>query len=129
VRVRITSRVEPIASPMLAPPRRAQALLHQLVISVGGAVFHKGFDQVRFGREAGQIKREAAREGATVRFGGWLQTFALQLGQNEGIDRIPNREPRTFSFQQRRIRSAWSLRFQVSPMPLPERAGKNPLPE
>jgi hypothetical protein len=80
--------IQPVAGPALSIARRGQQPIHQPLVSERRLV---GLELGRFlgrGRQAVQVKLEAAQQGAPVRLGRGSKLQLLELGQHKGIDRV-----------------------------------------
>ena len=88
VRVGVAGGVEPVAAAVLAPVRRRQQPVDVLLVGVGRLVVDERLDVFRAGRQAGEVERQAAGEGAAVGLGGGGEAFLLRARQDERVDRV-----------------------------------------
>ena len=88
VRVGVTRIIQPITGAVLAPGRRGQQAVHQLLIGLWIRVLEESLYHGRFGRQARQVQTGAADQGAAVRFRGGFQLIGLKGGEDKLIDRI-----------------------------------------
>ena len=88
VAVGVAGGIEPRQDHALAVAGRSQQAVDLLLIGVGRAVGEEGGRLLRRGREAGQVQRHASQQGGLGRFGGECESRGLELGNDEGIDRV-----------------------------------------
>ena len=84
-RVGVAGEVEPVAAPALAVSRRRQQAIHDLGEGVRRLVFEEGVHLFRRRRQAGQIERGPAKQGALVGGLGRLESLGLQCRQDIAI--------------------------------------------
>ena len=89
VRLGEMHQVHPVTSPALAIMRTGEQSVDEPFVSVRRLIREELGDFLASGRQAEQIKREPADQGAAVRFGGWLEMLFLEPGEDERIDRVP----------------------------------------
>jgi hypothetical protein len=86
--VGVAGHVQPVAGPALAVGRRGQQPLHHLLVSAGRGVALEGPDLGHRRRQAGQVERDPADQGAAVGRRRGRQPLFLQLRQDEVVNRV-----------------------------------------
>ena len=86
--VGIAGDVEPVTAPAFAVARRGQQTVHQLLVGVGVEVADERLDFFRRRRQADQVERNPADQGAAVGRLRWRQALLLHLGEDKGVDGI-----------------------------------------
>ena len=81
-----------MAAPALAVARRGQQAVDQLLVGVGRCVVDELLDLLRRRRQPVQVEVGAADQSAAVGLRrGSCRPFCLELGEDEGVDRIADR--------------------------------------
>ena len=88
VRVGIAGEIEPLHGHAFAVAGRLQQGVDALFVSVGRFIGQESVEFGDGGRQAGQVISDAAEERGFVGFGGVLQAFLVEAGEDEIIDRI-----------------------------------------
>ncbi len=87
-RIGIPRQVQPLPRPVLAVCRGRQQLVDQPLVCLRLLVIHKCLNHIRRRRQAGQVKRHAAREREAIGLRLGRQTFAIQAIEHERIHRM-----------------------------------------
>ena len=83
------NQVHPVPRPPFAKVRAGEQAVDQAFVGVGRSIREKARDILGRRGQAEQIKREPANQRAAVGLGGGRETFFRELGQDEGVDRVP----------------------------------------
>ncbi len=76
--------------PMLAPLRRLQEPIDELLVGVRRGIVDQNFDFGRRRRQAAQVQARAAGQGAAIRLGRRSEPMLPELGRHEIVDRGPD---------------------------------------
>ena len=88
VRLRETREVEPVLRPMLAVSGKGQQAINEFFVSIRIGVLEKRLHFRRRRRQAGEIEREPADQGAPISFRGEGEFVRPKFCGDEGIDGI-----------------------------------------
>ena len=105
--VGIAGGVEPVAGAVLAPARRVEQPVDQLLVGVGRRVVDERLDELGRRRQAGEVEAQPAGERPAVGLGGRAQAVRLELRQDEPVDRVADPR-RVLDLRQARAASARS---------------------
>ena len=81
VRVAVAGDVEPVARAMLTVVGRGEVAVDHVLVGVGRGVLEEGVELGGSRREAGEVERDAADEGAAVGGGGGSEGLGFELGR------------------------------------------------
>ncbi len=90
VAVGVPGRVEPVPPPALAVMGARQEALDHLLVGILVPIGDEGIDLGNGRGQPDQVEAQAADQRDPVRLGRRLETFPLQAGQHEPIDRVPH---------------------------------------
>ena len=83
------NQIHPVPRPALAIMRTGEQAIDQPFIGVGRSIARGTGDLLGSRRQADQVEREPADQGAAVGLGRRLEILFLELGEDEGVDRVP----------------------------------------
>ena len=88
VGVAVARCIEPIAGAVFAIVRRFEVAVNHVLVGLGRGVGEVLLDLGGFGREAGEVERNAADEGAFVGFGRGGELLGFEFGEDEVVDGV-----------------------------------------
>ena len=88
-RVGVANHVQPVPSPAFPVVGRGQQFVHHRLEGPGRVVLEEAFHLFRRGGKADQVEVGAPNQRALVGGRGRGQAFLPELGQHEGVDRVP----------------------------------------